>query len=427
MQARLRRGRLDHRPVRREVAAQHGEAVPGDERRFERQDHVIVEDFGTGDVLAESLAVHCHRLPMQQTAEAGEQRAQSAGVVEVFHQVLARRPDVREEGCLAGERIELVEVERHAGAARHRDQVHDRVGRTADREHGGHGIVEGSGRDEVGRLEVVPHHLDDARAGQCGHRRMARVGGGYRRSAGQREAQRLGGARHRRRGSHRHAVAGRARDALLDLVHVGLGDVAGAKLGPVFPDIAAGTERSVTPVAAQHRPRRQIDRRQVHRGRAHDHRRRRLVAAAHQHCPVDRMRAELLLGLHGEEIPVEHRRRLLEGLGQAHRRDLHREPACLPDAPLDVLDAFLEMHVAGVEIAPRVEDRDHRLARVLAAVESHLRRARPMAERAQVLDAEPPVAAQVLRFLLAHAPLLVDRFGRWSCGVKSPVTKPPPW
>ena len=58
---------------------------------------------------------------------------------------------------------------------------------------------------------------------------------------------------------------GRARDAVLDLAPVVLGDVAGAQLGPVLPGVGAAAERLALAVAAQHRPGRQEDRRQVHR------------------------------------------------------------------------------------------------------------------------------------------------------------------
>ena len=152
------------------------------------------------------------------------------------------------------------------------------------------------------------------------------------------------------------------------------------------------------PVPAQHGPRRHVDERQPHRGRAHDERGRRLVAAAHQHGAVDRVRAQHFLGLHREEIAIEHAARLLEGLGHRHHRQLDRETARLPHAALHFLGARAEMGVAGQEIAPGVDDPDHRLAAEIRARVSHLQRARAMPLRAQTLAAEPFVAAQVFRF-----------------------------
>ena len=121
-----------------------------------------------------------------------------------------------------------------------------------------------------------------------------------------------------------------------------------------------GAQELPAPVAAQHRPRRHEDRRQVHADRAHQHRRGRLVAAAHQHRAVDRIRAQKLLGLHREQVAVHHRRRLLVHLGQRDRRHLEREPARLQDAALHFLRALLEMRMALIDVAPRVDDRDDR-------------------------------------------------------------------
>ena len=45
---------------------------------------------------------------------------------------------------------------------------------------------------------------------------------------------------------------------------------------------------------------------QVHRNGTHDGRGRRLVAAAHQHGAINGMLAQQFLGLHGEEVAVEH-------------------------------------------------------------------------------------------------------------------------
>ena len=149
-------------------------------------------------------------------------------------------------------------------------------------------------------------------------------------------------------------------------------------------------------MAAHHRAGRQVDDRQVHADAAHDGGGRGLVAAAHQHRPVDRMAAQQLLGLHGEEVAVEHGRRLDEILRERHGRQFEREAAGLPDAALHVLDAGAEMDVARIDVAPRVDDGDDRLAHEIGQRVAHLQGARAVAERAQVRHAEPAVAAQLL-------------------------------
>ncbi len=119
-----------------------------------------------------------------------------------------------------------------------------------------------------------------------------------RRDAGrarQRQAQRLGDADHRRRGAHRHAGAVAARDAGLHLRPGLLGQAAGAALVPVLEGVRARAEHLAAPVAAQHRPGRQVDEGQPGAQRAHHQAGRGLVAAAHQHRAVDRVAAQQFL------------------------------------------------------------------------------------------------------------------------------------
>ena len=71
-----------------------------------------------------------------------------------------------------------------------------------------------------------------------------------------------------------------------------------------------------------------------------------LVAAAEQHRAVDRMRAQQLLGLHREEVAVEHGGRLHHHLGKRHRRQLDREAAGLQHAALHLFGALAQMRVA---------------------------------------------------------------------------------
>ena len=131
----------------------------------------------------------------EQVADAREQRAQAAGVVEILHQVLARRPDVREQRRRARERVEPVERR-----ARRRRAARSRSGARR-------ALVEPPSASTV----VIA--LSNAAAVRMSrgfrssqtistmrrpvsrrHARVARIGGGNRRRARQREAQRLGGA-----------------------------------------------------------------------------------------------------------------------------------------------------------------------------------------------------------------------------------------
>ena len=246
------------------------------------------------------------------------------------------------------------------------------------------------------------------------HARMIAVGGRDRRGARQRQAERFGDRHHGRRRAHHHAGAERAGDAALDLVPFLVGDVAGALLGPVFPHVRAGAEIFALPIAAQHRAGRHVDRRDAHADGAHDQAGRGLVAAAHQHGAVDRMAAQQLLGLHRQHVAIEHGGRLDEGFGERDRRQLDREAAGLQHAALHVLGALAQMRVAGIDLAPGVDDADDRLAGPILGVIADLAQPRAVAERAHVVRPEPAMAAQILRtFTAGHscscAPIIRSR------------------
>src|SRR5204863_4427528 len=85
-------------------------------------------------------------------------------------------------------------------------------------------------------------------------------------------------------------------------------------------------------------------------------------------------------------------------------RNLHREPAGLPDAAFDFLRAQTEVRVARVGVAPRVQDRDDRPAGDVLGAEAGLLRARAVAERSQIVRTEPAIASKVLGLpAAAHA------------------------
>ena len=111
----------------------------------------------------------------------------------------------------------------------------------------------------------------------------------------------------------------------------------------------------------------------------------RLVAAAQQHDAVGGIGAQRFLGVHRQQVAIEHRAGLHERLAQREDGNLHREAAGLPDAALHVLRAQLEMRVAGVGVAPGVQDRDHRLAADVVGAEAGLLGARAVTEGAEVL------------------------------------------
>ena len=221
--------------------------------------------------------------------------------------------------------------------------------------------------------------------------------GGNRGCARQHEPERLDEARERGGGAHRHAGAGRAGDALLELPPHALVEAAGLPLRPVFPHVCAAAEPLLAMPAGEHRAGGQEDHGQVHRDRAHEQPGHGLVAAAHQHRAVHWMAPQHLLHLEREEVAIEHRRRLHEHFGDGEHRDLHRKSARLPHAPLHLGHPLGKVRVALAQIAPRVEDRDHGPALGLVGRVAHLPQPAAVAEGAEVVGGEPALRPQVAR------------------------------
>ena len=185
----------------------------------------------------------------------------------------------------------------------------------------------------------------------------------------------------------------------------------GATLFPIFDRVRTGAEHFAMPIAAQHRSGRRENSGNAGAGRAQQQAGRRLVAAAHQDDAVDRMGADQFLGLHREEIAIQHGRRLDVGLRQRERRQLDGKPARLQDAAFDVLDAGLEMRMALGEVGPGVDDADEGLAGIISRRIAHLVHARALPERAQVVAREPTGGAQVFGSFPRHGGLVVSRSG----------------
>src|SRR5579864_6982147 len=81
------------------------------------------------------------------------------------------------------------------------------------------------------------------------------------------------------------------------------------------------------------------------------------------------------------------------------------------------------MRVAGIDLAPGVDDADDRLAGPILGVIADLAQPRAVAERAHVVGPEPAMAAQILRtFTAGHsfrAPLI--RSTDWRRAPPSPI------
>ena len=375
---------------------QDREAARRAQRPVERADHLVVVHLGARDLLAERPAGDRRRIAVDEVAEAGEERAQPAGVVQILHQEAPAGADVADHRSGPRKPVEGAQVERHLGTAGERDEVDHGVRRAAEREHRGDRVLEGARAEQAARADSAPRELHGPSTAGGGHAAVIGVDRGDRRCAGERHPERVDGGRHRRRGAHRHAVPVRACDAVLELAPCALAQDAGLAVGPGAPHVRAAAEHLPPPVAAQHRPRGHEDGRQVERDRGHQERRRGLVAPAHQHRAVDRVAPQHLLRLDREQVAEHHRRGLLERLGERHHRHLDREAAGGEDAAAHGLGALAEVPVAAREIAPGVDDGDHRPPRELLERVAELLHPRAMREAAQRVGPEPALAAELL-------------------------------
>ena len=248
------------------------------------------------------------------------------------------------------------------------------------------------------------HELDDLRARELGKLLSARVDGGYRGTAGERHPEPFGDARHRRRSAHRHAVTVAARDRAFDLLPLVERYPTRAQLLVVAPAVGARAELPAAPMAVEHRPAGDHDRRDVRARRPHQRAGHRLVATGEEHDAVERITADRLLDVHRHEVAVEHRRRLHQRLARGHHRELEREPTGLQHAALHRLGEVAQVRVAVDELAPAVADPDHRPAAERLVRDTRRLQPRPVEEAVEVAAVEPLARAPPVRTVVAIVP-----------------------
>ena len=397
LQAGIGGGGFDHGAVRAKIAPQHkGPALPG-QRLIQRTDHFFLIDFSPGNVFTNGLPGDGEGLCKQQTPDALQERTQPAGVVEILHQIFPAGPQIGHQRSRQGKPVKVLQRDLRPGPPRHRQHMHDGVGRTAQSHVRDDGILKTLFRQDVLRPEILPDHFHDAASAARGHPGVFRVrrrdGGGV----GQTHAQRFRDAHHGGRRAHGHAGARTAGDAVLQLRPGIAAEISRPPFVPVFPDIRAAAQSGAAPVAFGHGSGRQVDGWQIHRDGSHQQGRRGLVTAAHQHRAVQRITSQGFLHLHRHQIAVKHRGWFHEHLAQAHDRQFHRKPAGLPDPALHFLGPVAEVRMARIQIRPGIQNPDHRFPGKILRGITHLLRPRPVAEGPQIIRPEPTVRTQLLR------------------------------
>jgi hypothetical protein len=141
-------------------------------------------------------------------------------------------------------------------------------------------------------------------------------------------------------------------------------DVAGGQPVARMPDDGAGADPFAFVPAVQHRPARQNDGRQVHRGGGHQAGGRGLVAAGRQHNAVEREAVQDLDQTEVGEIAVERGGRAAALFGKRVNRKLHRDAARVAYASLHTLRQFQVVPIARRQVVTRLCNADDRPTRL---------------------------------------------------------------
>jgi len=162
--------RLDDATVGRKVALQYRERPFGVDRVFDGADDIVIMDLGTGDIFAKRSPGDRHAIEVQLISDPAHQARQSASVIKILHQIfVAARPHIGDDRHLAAGFFEIVEPDVAFGAARLGDQMNDRVRRTTHRHGNRDRVLESLAGLNFSRVQIFPHHLDDAAAAFGSH------------------------------------------------------------------------------------------------------------------------------------------------------------------------------------------------------------------------------------------------------------------
>ena len=129
-----------------------------------------------------------------------------------------------------------------------------------------------------------------------------------------------------------------------------------------LPHARARADLLAAKLPGQHRAAGDADGRQIAARRAHEQRRRGLVAAHEQHDAIERIAADGFLDVHAGEIAEQHGGGTQLRFTERHHGEFERKTAGLVDAALHELRELAEVTIAGSQLAPGVADADDRPA-----------------------------------------------------------------
>ena len=281
----------------------------------------------------------------------------------------AARLDARHHGRPRGDGVEVLEGVRDAELPCDREQVQHAVRRAAAGGDRRGGVVERFSRDDLRRPNVVPHEPHRQHARLVGGLFLGGVEGGDPVQPGGRDAEEVECHRHRVRRELPAARPGaRAGDAL-ERMHLGAAHRARRVRADRLEDVL---DRDVRTLVAPGRDRAVVERQtgQVEPGERHHGGRDRLVAADEADEAVEQVPSRHELDRVGDHLARDERRAHALGphrdaVGDGDRVELHRRPARLADAALDVLGERTLVQVARHRLDPARRDADDRTRQVL--------------------------------------------------------------
>ena len=207
---------------------------------------------------------------MQQAgfSQFAQDHRQAAGIVEVFHQKLARWLKIKQTRHFRAQ-FPIGQFQIDPESPGQGDEVINSVRRSADGCVRPNGIFEGLPNQNFVDGEIFAHHLDNAPPGQMSENLAPGVNGRYCRVVGQPYPKRFDHRRHRRSRSHGHAVAPGPIHTRLRFEKFGHADLPRSHRVRHLPNPCAGADPLPAITSVQHRAAGDHQRRHVAARRAH--------------------------------------------------------------------------------------------------------------------------------------------------------------
>ena len=261
---------------------------------------------------------------MEQVFQLAQHRGNAARGAKILHVADASRLEVDQHRRRFAHLVHFLQIHLEAEPTGDSGEMDDGVGGPADREQHARRVLDRLLRHDAARTKARADQRNRDPPGLLGDAEPIGVDGGDRRGARGHHAERFGQRGHRARRPHHRAGACGRRQALLDLLDLGVADRARAMERPKAPAVRAGAEPLAVMAAGRHRAADELDRRNIRGGRAHQLRGHGLVASADEHDGVHRLGAHHLLDVHRHQIAKFQAGRMEKDLSQRDGREYDR-------------------------------------------------------------------------------------------------------